>query len=152
MGPDDRKVRVARRLAAKQTELNLRRNVMAKQQEADLSYYDRRLADLRDLAQQADVSANSESTQYWQIVEKAGALIPAMDGATAGAVWGACSGLAHGDDASIGVFEIEVQPPSGESTQVAQVNPSIPYLTFFVQVTHMMYGAGLQLYQQRTTV
>lgn len=152
VGSEDRKVRITRRLAAKNYELNLRRRVMAKQEQADMSYYDHRLTNLQHLAAQAEVSLNTESSQYSQIVEKAGELIPGMGGSTASAVWGACSSLAHGDDASINMFEIEVQPPSGASTQVAQVNPSLSNLVFFVQVTHMMYEVGLQFYQQRTTV
>lgn len=152
VGPDDHKVRVARRIAAKKYELELRRRVLAKQEQVDLSYFDQRLAHLRHLAAQAEVSPNTESFQYSKIVEKAGELIPVMGGATASAVWGACSGLAHGDDASINMFEIEVQSSSEGSTQVAQVNPSVPNLAFFVQVTHVMYEVGLQFYQQRTAV
>jgi hypothetical protein len=151
--PDDRQVRLLRRLQQEWAESRQIEEVRREMGEPAKSKADR-FALLSPLAQQAgiDLAAIKEAAEYTTIVRAAGQHID-IDPAVTVVIWKACSSLAHGEArGQIAYLTKEILGESSPGVAQVQVTGNLLLLTAGVHAAVGMAKTALDLYAKRSGV
>ncbi|MCF3105346.1 hypothetical protein IPZ58_27680 [Streptomyces roseoverticillatus] len=154
LGPDERLVRVQRRLALQVKEVKDSTKLHSRFKTQPARSEEARLAEVQRLALAAGAPSDTlkrflTAPQYTKIVEEGGAYSK-LGGQLILTFWSACSSLAHGDiNGTFGLLRHEIVSQDDE-TALARVTGNFSMLRYTTQAGIHLIDQALALYTQRT--
>ncbi|MFF4427129.1 hypothetical protein ACFY04_41395 [Streptomyces sp. NPDC001549] len=154
LGPDERLVRVQRRLALQVKEVKDSTKLHSRFKAKPSRDEETRLNEVRRLALAAGAPADTlkaflTTPQYTKIVEEGGDYSK-LGGQLILTFWGACSSLAHGDiNGTLGLLRYEIVSQDDE-TALTRVTGNFSMLRYTAQAGIHLVDRALNLYAQRS--